>query len=152
MTSSTASLAIRPIQPTDFEAWLPLWLAYQDFYQVDLGEAVNANTFKRFLDPDEPVFAAVAEYDGELVGMVTWVIHRSTWSTTHYCYLEDLYVAPQMRGQGTGEHLIAWVKAAADQQQCTRLYWHTHQTNHRAQQLYNRVAVNPGTILYQIAL
>jgi len=57
-----------------------------------------------------------------------------------------------MRGQGTGEHLIAWVKAAADQQQCTRLYWHTHQTNHRAQQLYNRVAVNPGTILYQIAL
>ena len=152
MTSSTAPLTIRPISDNDFDAWLPLWLAYQDFYQVELGEAVNCTTFKRFLDNDEPVFAAVAECNGEMLGMVTWVIHRSTWSTTHYCYLEDLYVAPQLRGQGAGEQLIAWVKAAADQQQCTRLYWHTHETNKRAQQLYNRVAVNPGTILYQIAL
>lgn len=152
MTSSTAPLTIRPISDNDFDTWLPLWLAYQDFYQVDLGEAVNCTTFKRFLDRDEPVFAAVAECNGERVGMVTWVIHRSTWSTTHYCYLEDLYVAPQLRGQGAGEQLIAWVKAAAQQQQCSRLYWHTHETNKRAQQLYNRVAVNPGTILYQIAL
>lgn len=152
MTSSTAPLTLRAIANTDFEPWLALWLAYQDFYQVELGEAVNHTTFQRLLDSNEPMFAAVAEQNGELVGLVHAVVHRSTWSTTHYGYLEDLYVAPHVRGQGAGEQLIAWVKAIAEQQQCTRLYWHTHETNKRAQQLYDRVAVNPGTILYQIAL
>lgn len=152
MTSSTAPVTLRTLHENDFEPWLQLWLAYQDFYQVELGEAVNNTTFNRLLDNSEPLFAAVAEQNGEMVGLVHAVIHRSTWSTTHYCYLEDLYVAPQVRGQGTGEQLIAWVKAAAQQQHCTRLYWHTHETNRRAQQLYNRVAVNPGTILYQIPL
>ncbi|NER61898.1 GNAT family N-acetyltransferase, partial [Pseudomonas sp. MAFF212428] len=68
MTSSTAPLTLRAIANTDFEPWLALWLAYQDFYQVELGETVNHTTFQRLLDSNEPMFAAVAEQNGELVG------------------------------------------------------------------------------------
>ena len=30
----------------------------------------------------------------ELVGFATYLFHRSSWSLTCYCYLEDLFVAP----------------------------------------------------------
>jgi hypothetical protein len=29
---------------------------------------------------------------GDFVGIAHLLLHRSTWSPTHYCYLEDLYV------------------------------------------------------------
>lgn len=152
MNDAANTLTVRAIQPTDYLQWLPLWLAYQQFYEVTLSEAVGSTTFKRFLDAREPMFAAVAVQDGQLVGLVHAVLHRSTWAINDFCYLEDLYVAPGIRGAGTGKALIEWVRDVAREQQCARLYWHTHRTNERAQKLYNWIADNSGCIEYRMAL
>lgn len=152
MNSDQRSVAVRAIEEKDYEQWLPLWLAYQDFYQVTLSEQVTRSSFKRFLDPDEPVFSAVAVQNGQLTGLVNSVIHRSTWSIADCCYLEDLYVAPEIRGAGTGKLLIEWVREFARQRQCARLYWHTHATNQRAQGLYDRIAQRSGFIEYRMDL
>ena len=143
---------IRPLTAADYANWLPLWEGYQVFYQVALAAEVTATTFARFLDANEPVFAGVAEQNDVLLGMVTCVIHRSTWSLTHYAYLEDLFVTPAARRLGIGQKLIAWVQTQARERQCSKLYWHTHQTNQQAQILYKRVAQQSGFIEYQMAL
>ncbi|XDZ52432.1 N-acetyltransferase family protein [Neisseriaceae bacterium CLB008] len=144
------TLTLRPIQATDFDAWLPLWQAYQDFYEVTLAPEVSTTQMQRFLDPNEPVHAAVALVGDQMVGFVHYVVHRSTWAVADFCYLEDLYVDPSVRGSGAGKRLIEWVQAFSQQQQCGRLYWHTHHTNARAQKLYDWIAAKSGCIEYRM--
>ena len=91
----------------------------------------------------------VAERDGGLVGLTHYLLHRSTWAPVCYCYLEDLFVEPSLRGGGTGRKLISAVETAARAAGASRLYWMTHETNETAQQLYNKVADRPGFVQYR---
>jgi len=132
----------------DQARWLPLWRGYQSFYKVEIAAAVTAKSWSRMLDPSEPVHGALAMLDGEAVGLVHWLFHRSTWSDADICYLQDLFVAPQVRGQGVGEALIAHVYAQTRAAGCAEVYWLTHETNTTAMKLYDRVAVRDGFVQY----
>lgn len=152
MNNDQEPLQIRPLQSTDYEQWLPLWRAYQVFYEVTLDDAVTRSVFERALDPDAPIHCAVAVQGERLVGLVHAVLHQSTWACNDFCYLEDLYVAPEIRGAGAGKRLIEWVQDFARQHNCARLYWHTHETNKRAQKLYDWIARQSGCIEYRMPL
>ena len=141
-----------PVQQQDYQQWIPYWLAYQDFYKVCLPTKVTETTWQRFFDKAEPVYCAVAKQGDKVLGFVHYVIHRSTWAEQNYCYLEDLYVSPETRGQHIGKRLIEYVQKQAIAQKCDRLYWHTQETNHTAQKLYNWVAEKPGIIEYRMPL
>lgn len=143
---------IRPITPHDRAAWQPLWDAYLVFYESELPPDVTDDVFSRIASGGD-LNGAIAWGDGgEALGLVHWLFHPSTWSTTNYCYLEDLFVAPAARGLGLGEALIEHVKAAATDAGASKLYWLTHDTNTTAQSLYNRVATRTGFIHYEVAL
>lgn len=141
-------MIIRDIKAADRAQWDPLWAGYLEFYTSALDPAISDTTFARFLDPAEPMFALVAEREGELVGIVHCVLHRGTWSIGDFCYLEDLFVAPAARGLGVGRALIEAVYARADALQCSRVYWLTHETN-PARKLYDQVARHLGFIQYR---
>ena len=87
--------------------------------------------------------------EGKLVGFTHYLLHRSTWAPVCYCYLEDLFVEPALRGGGVGRKLIAAVELAARAAGASRLYWMTHETNQTAQLLYNKVADRPGFVQYR---
>jgi GNAT superfamily N-acetyltransferase len=140
---------VRPVQPGDRAAWQPLWQGYLTFYQATLAPEVTDATWRRFFDPLEGLAALVAERDGQLVGLAHYLLHRSTWAPVCYCYLEDLFVEPSVRGDGTGRALIAAVERAAREAGASRLYWTTHETNQTAQKLYDRVAERPGFVQYR---
>jgi GNAT superfamily N-acetyltransferase len=140
---------IRPLAPIDKEAWLPLWHGYLDFYESSVTPEVTDTTFARLLDPEEPMFALVAELNGALIGMTQCVLHRSTWTKGPYCYLNDLFVVPSARGTGAGRALIEAVYKRADELGAERVYWLTHETNATARQLYDRVATRSGFIQYR---
>ena len=142
-------MQIRDIQASDYTAWLTLWQGYQNFYQTGLSDEVTQTTFQRFLEQNEPVFCKVMEHDGELVGFVHFIFHRSTWSVGNYCYLQDLFVDPAYRGQHIGRQLIEEVYRIADAAQCSRVYWLTHESNFGARQLYDQVAQHAGFIQYR---
>ena len=62
---------IRSVAPADFGRWQTLWQGYNLFYGRDaLPTEITQMTWSRFLDPDEPVYAMVAETGGQLVGLV----------------------------------------------------------------------------------
>lgn len=146
------SIQIVPVTQVDYTQWFAYWLDYQAFYQVSLSSAVTQTTWQRFFTDTEAIYCAVAKHGDTVFGFVHYVIHRSTWAEQDYCYLEDLYVSPKARGQQIGKHLIEYVQQQAQKHQCARLYWHTQQSNHTAQKLYDWVAEKPGVIEYRMPL
>ena len=134
------SLIVRPLGAADREQWQRLWDGYNLFYdRPNFPVAITEATWERFLDPKEPMFAAVAEIDHRLVGLVHYLYHRSTTMIENVCYLQDLFTAPVARGNGIGRGLIEYVYDAAAKAGVGRVYWQTHEAN-PARKLYDRVA------------
>ena len=146
------TLEIRPVTAADHAAWLPLWKAYQQFYQTRISEEVTAVTWQRMLDSAEPINAALAWRNDQAVGMVHYIYHRSCWTIENSCYLQDLIVSDSQRGQGVGRQLIEFVYATAREAGCSKVHWLTHETNATAIQLYERIAERPGFIQFRQAL
>jgi len=136
------------LRPQDRAAWQALWHGYQVFYEVEIPEATSEVTWQRLLDAAEPIKGAIAWQDGIAVGLVHWIYHRTSWSIGDDCYLQDLFVDPAQRGGGVGRALIEHVYAVASAAGCASVHWLTHETNHTAQQLYNRIAERSGFIQY----
>ncbi|MDD1016177.1 GNAT family N-acetyltransferase [Pseudomonas rubra] len=144
-----SSVTLRPVTADDHSVWLPLWQAYQRFYETRIADEVSAVTWTRMLDPNEPTNAALAWVDGKAVGMVHWIYHRSNWSIENSCYLQDLYVQSEQRGLGVGRQLIEYVYATAKAAGCAKVHWLTHETNATAISLYEQVAERPGFIQFR---
>ncbi|UPQ83050.1 GNAT family N-acetyltransferase [Pseudomonas knackmussii] len=145
-------IQIRPVTADDHDAWLALWLGYLNFYQTELPAEVSANTWRRFLDPTEPTHAAMAWQDGRALGLVQWIFHRSNWTVEDSCYLQDLFVSPELRGTGVGRRLIEHVYAEACAAGSSKVHWLTHESNHTGMQLYERIAERSGFLQYRHAL
>ena len=143
---------VRPILLTDLQAWLPLWDGYNAFYgrqgATALPSHVTEATWQRFFNPVEPVFALVAEVQGQLVGTAHYLFHRSTTRIEPVCYLQDLFTAPAMRRGGVGRALIEGVYEQAKLAGASRVYWQTQAGNHVGRQLYDKVAGHLGFIVY----
>jgi GNAT superfamily N-acetyltransferase len=135
----TGALAIRPLAAADAADWRRLWRAYLAFYETTRPEAVETETFRRLLDPAEPMFGLLAERGGRNVGLANCILHRHGWSLADVCYLQDLYVDPEARGAGAGRALIEAVYAEADRRGCPSVYWLTQDFNRAARALYDRV-------------
>ena len=148
--------AIRFIRPEDFEQWLPLWNGYNRFYgrygATALPDEITRTTWSRFFDSYEPMHALVAEYQGNLVGLVHYLFHRSTISIQPTCYLQDLFTLDTMRGRGIGRKLIEAVCDQAKLAGSARVYWLTHETNATAMQLYDKIADRSGFVVYRKSL
>ncbi len=153
LQAATMTHSTRLLQSDDFDAWRPLWQQYLDFYQTDLDEAITLHTWHRIIHPEQADMIGLGVFvDGKLSGFTHLVFHPNTWSAEPCCYLEDLCVDAQVRGQGLGRALINAAQDLAQQKQCCRLYWVTTRDNHTAQQLYNTLAEQTDFIQYKIGL
>ena len=147
-----ASLTIRHVHDGDYTGWRPLWDGYNSFYgrhgDTALPESITALTWKRFLDPAEPMHALVALSGHEIVGLAHYLFHRSTNRLTDVCYLQDLFTSPPMRGRGVATQLIEAVYDLAREAGATRVYWQTHEANRAARAVYDKLAKHHGFIVY----
>jgi len=154
MSESTAvtGVVVRAIQPKDFDQWLSLWDGYNAFYgragATALAREITETTWERFFNPIEPVFAVVAEYEVEVVGLAHYLFHRSTTRLGPVCYLQDLFTAPTRRKLGIGKALINNVYEQAMLAGASRVYWQTQATNEAGRALYDKLAKHAGFIVY----
>lgn len=143
-------ITIRQLEERDREQWQQLFRAYIRFYREKIADDVIDMTFKRLLDQEDGFLGIVAEDDGRgLVGVAHMLFHRSTWSPTVYCYLEDLFVDIDTRRQGVGRALIEAVYREADKRGATRTYWATKDDNNTARRLYGRLASLSAFVQYR---
>ena len=151
MTTVSAACTVRALDAHDYEAWRPLFEGYIAFYKAQVSDDVIKLTWSRLLSDEPGTHQGLVVVDGDdrPFGLAHIIFHRSTWSPTQYCYLEDLFVDPDSRTKGAGRALIQAVYAEADKRQATRTYWTTQETNYRARGLYDQVATKSAFVQYR---
>jgi GNAT superfamily N-acetyltransferase len=148
-----SDIVIRPVAAGDRAAWEPLWLGYLAFYEKTVPQAATDYTWKRLLDPPDPVEGLLAvDADGTALGLVQYLHHASTWSVGGNVYLQDLFVVPAARGKRIGRRLIAAVTEISKAKGAAVLYWQTEEFNGTARRLYERVAKRAPFVRYNIEL
>jgi len=144
------SITIRPITVDDKARWLELFKEYVVFYKSKLSDEQFELTWQR-IHSDFNIKALIAELDGHIVGLAHYIFRPSTWEVEDFCYLEDLYVDPKVRGGGVGRALINELEKIATQAGSKRLYWTTAPDNEVARKLYDKVAIT-DRVQYKIFL
>jgi GNAT superfamily N-acetyltransferase len=144
-----SEVVVRRIKNDDKSQWLDLWQGYLHFYRADISEQVTHHTFERLCE-EQQVYGLVAEdKDGKLLGLMNLIFHPSTWSSVGYCYIEDLYVSPAVRGKKVSEKLFAQAYRLADERGCDRVYWATQEYNAPARSLYDKIGKRTSFIIYE---
>lgn len=145
-------LQIRPVQAEDLETWLALWRAYCAALDGNVPEEVTLGLWRRLMEPSDPIRCLVATRNDEPIAFAIYVLHPNTWSLKPVCYLEDLFVAPEVRGRRIGKALIEALVALGKAQGWRRVYWHTRESNAHARALYDRVVQRTNYIRYDVEL
>jgi len=145
MTTTVRSLAL-----ADKERWSELFKAYIVFYESELSNEQFELTWNR-IHSDFNMYGLVAERDGTIVGIAHYLYRPSTWAVNDFCYLEDLFVDPAVRGTGAGRALITELTEIARKAGSERLYWTTAPDNAVARRLYDSVAIT-NRVQYRIPI
>ena len=144
------TISIRPIKPSDKVRWLELFQEYIVFYKSKLSVEQFDLTWQR-INSDFNINALVAELDGKVVGFTHYIWRPDTWEAQDFCYLEDLYTDPEVRGKGVGRALIKAVEDIAIAKGSKQLYWTTAPDNELARALYDKIAIT-NMVEYKIYL
>jgi GNAT superfamily N-acetyltransferase len=135
-------VSVAVVGEPDLGDLLPLVRAYCDFYEVaPSDEALLAMSRALIADPRREGMQLLARDDdtGAAHGFATifW-----SWATTRggrIGVMNDLFVAPQARGRGVADALIAACAQRCAAHGAIALEWQTALDNHRAQAVYDRI-------------
>ena len=141
---------VRPLESADKDRWLALWNGYIVFYKESLPEEVTELTWSRLLDPTFNSYGLVVENESGIQGITHYSFQNSTWAEHGYCYLEDLFVDPVVRGGGLGRALINKVIEIGREAKVERVYWNTDSFNSPARILYDSVGSVSSKVQYRI--
>ena len=144
------AITVRAIAATDKERWLELFKQYIIFYKSSLTDEQFELDWQR-INSDFNINGLVAELDGQVVGLAHYIFRPSTWAEKDFCYLEDLFVDPAVRGKGVGRALIDELHKIAIARGAKRLYWTTAPDNETARKLYDKVAIT-DRVQYKIII
>ena len=146
------TISVRPLKAEDKSRWLELWQGYLTFYETSLSSEQTELTWNRLMDSNYGVFGLMAEKDGAMVGITHFMFRPSTWAPKDYCYLEDLFVDPTVRGGGAGRALISRVIEVAKEHGAGRVYWTTKESNAQARILYDSFTKVSEFVQYRFPL
>ena len=146
------TVTIRVIEEKDKDQWLNLWAGYLEFYKSTISIEQTELTWKRLINNELKMFGFVAENEDGVIGFTHCLFRPSTWTETDYCYLEDLFVDPMIRGKGVGRALIEKVVELAREKKSKRVYWTTQEFNKNARVLYDSITPVSEYVQYRLLL
>ncbi len=125
----------------DLAALLPLMRDYCDFYDVEPSDLDLLAMSRALLsDPQREGLQLIArDATGAAIGFATIFWAWSTLSASRIGVMNDLFVAPAARGQGTAEALIDVCLDHCRKHGARALSWQTARDNARARALYKRI-------------
>src|SRR3954464_8298667 len=147
-------MQIRPAVESDIPALMPLMRGYCDFYAASPSDAGLDEMARALIaSTDDVGMLLVADEDGEAIGFAAVGWKWSSLRGARIAVLEDLFVAPEARGQGAADALIEACADRARENGAPVVSWLTAPDNHRAQAVYDRVGGKSDPFLeYELEL
>ena len=122
----------------DFPGWLPL----SDKNNQGLKNAnVTAETWARLTNPEHTVNGMKAVINGDVVGIMHYILHPVTGHIEPACYMQDLFVDPSHRRKGIAKKLVKALELEGKKNKWARIYWLAEGKNEEAQALYKNVGL-----------
>ena len=146
------TLTIRAIEEKDKDQWLKLWAGYLEFYKSTISPEQTELTWKRLINNEQKMFGFVAESEEGVIGFTHCLFRPSTWTETDYCYLEDLFVDPNIRGKGIGRALMNKVFELAKEKNSKRVYKTKKEFNKTARVLYDSITPVSEFVQYRLKI
>jgi GNAT superfamily N-acetyltransferase len=139
-------VTVRPAASTDAPHIVDLIRGLAEFEKlpgpdVAAGERVAAD----LANPHRLFDALVADSAGEIVGYALYFFTYSTFRGWPKLYIEDLFVRPERRNQGTGRALLLACARVAARRRCGAMEWAVLDWNVGAQRFYRRHGAAPYT-------
>jgi GNAT superfamily N-acetyltransferase len=85
----------------------------------------------------------IGEYKGKSVSFALFFHNFSTFLGKPGIYLEDLYVKPEMRGEGLGKIMLSYLGKLAVERNCGRLEWWCIDWNDPSIEFYKGMGAKP---------
>ena len=147
-----SQITTRPARTEDLAQWRRLYRGYADFDSVKQSEEDTELVWSWINDPEHEVNALVAlDVDGRLIGLAHYRPFARPLSASIGCFLDDLYVAPEVRGTGASDQLLRHLQDLAERNCWTVVRWITADDNYRARSKYDHVATKTNWVTYDMA-
>ena len=139
-------MEVRQAHPDEVKELLPLMRAYCDFYEFDPPDRGLREMLETLItDPEQGAVFIARDAGGKAVGLATMGWRWSASWGARIGHLEDLFVAPESRGEGMADALIEACADLCRKRGAPALDWLTKPDNHRAQAVYRRVGAQGST-------
>lgn len=144
------SFVIRPAAPADRTEWDRLFAAYVAYGGAVQTPEMRDRVWGWIHDIRRQMRCLVAEGETGLAGFVHFRSYERPMHATLGLYIDDMYVAPDARGQGIADDMIRAVGdyGRARGWDCVR--WMTSETNQRARAVYDRHADRTDWVTYEL--
>ena len=144
---------VAPPAASDRAGWENLYRGYAEFYQVPMNAAILETVWGWIHDDANPFFGLIANTgDGRAVGLMHCREMPSPLRGARVGFLDDLFVAPDARGQGVVEALYDALRELGRAQGWPFIRWITAADNARARAVYDKLAEKTHWVTYQMPL
>lgn len=118
------TVTIRPATPADVPAMLGFIRDLAAFEkQPDAVQTTEAMLHDALFGAHPAAEALIAAIDDRPVGFAIFYVTFSTWTGKRGLWLDDLYIAPEARGQGAGAALLRALAGVAVNRGYARFEW-----------------------------
>ncbi|MGW1177368.1 N-acetyltransferase family protein [Kitasatospora sp. NPDC002543] len=136
----------------DYAAWRELFRGYCEFYRVAIPEEKAELVWSWLMDPGHELAGLLArDGDGRPVGLAHYRPFARPLHGAVGCFLDDLFVAPEVRGGGAVDALLGRLREIAAERGWVTVRWITSEDNYRARGKYDQVATRTRFITYDMA-
>ena len=141
---------IREIQLKDKDQWKKLYRGYADFYKAEINDKILQTVWGWLNDNKHELQGIVYEVDNKIVALAHFRRMPRPLKGQDICFLDDLFVDPQHRGQKIGEKLINRIREISKSRGWSLVRWITRDDNLRAKSLYDRVSEKTNWDVYEL--
>jgi GNAT superfamily N-acetyltransferase len=134
------SVVVRELQESDMPRLLELIDGLADYEKLARPDSAARQRLTEDALSQPPRFRTLlAEVDGSVVGYAIYFFTYSTFRARPTLYLEDVFVLPELRGQGAGVALFRACARAAVDNSCARMEWQVLAWNEPSIAFYERL-------------
>jgi len=141
---------IREIQLKDKDQWKKLYRGYADFYKAEINDKILQTVWGWLNDNKHELQGIAYEVDNKIVALAHFRRMPRPLKGQDICFLDDLFVDSQHRGQKIGEKLINRIREISKSRGWSLVRWITRDDNLRAKSLYDRISEKTNWDVYEL--